>query len=100
MLCIISADVTGQCCSREERLAIHCPRPPDYRRHLLPRYVLLPLQGYAHLPVVWLRMERLNDFGSLQEMLGKFPKLSAYADRIEALDCVKSANKKLEESYK
>ena len=45
-------------------------------------------------------MERLNDFGSLQEVLAKFPKLAAYTDRIEALDCVKSANKKLEESYK
>ena len=35
------------------------------------------------LDAVWLRMERLQDFGSLQEMLGKFPKVSAWVDRME-----------------
>jgi len=44
-------------------------------------------------------MESLNDFGGLQSVLQKFPKLAAYVDRVEALPSVSKAIKTMENSY-
>ena len=53
------------------------------------------LQVSLYVELLWLSL--LSTI--LQAMLKKFPKLSAYVERIEALPSVKAAVKKLEASY-